>query len=380
MNLRFLLARIGLSSLFCCAFASSQQPDDDGFVSLFTGKNLSGWHNVNGASDTWSVRDEKIICSGKPICLLRTVKQYQNFVLELDWLHLQPKGNSGCFVWSDAITARGQPFSKAIECQILDGQETENYTSHGDVFAIHGAVMTPDRPHPAGWMRCLPSERRSKPAGQWNHYRISCVDGTVKLEVNGKEVAGGSEVNPRKGYICLESEGSEVHFRRLRIKELPPAKEPLKPEQVAATDVGFERLYSGVDLSGWRVAALDAAHWKVKDWKLECDGLGGPILSEREVGDAVVVVDWRWTSKPSSSAFPFDLRGALVASKLEAHVKEGEWSRCEIALRQDKATIVLNGKTLAENVPLPGLPAQGSIVLGGKATGPVQFANIYVRP
>jgi hypothetical protein len=81
--------------------------------------------------------------------------------------------------------------------------------------------MKPDRPHPAGWMRCLPSERRSKPAGEWNHYRITCQDGAVQLAVNGKVVSGGSGCKPRKGYICLESEGSEVHFRNIRIKELP---------------------------------------------------------------------------------------------------------------------------------------------------------------
>ena len=81
--------------------------------------------------------------------------------------------------------------------------------------------MKPDRPHPAGWMRCLPSEKRAKPSPEWNHYRVTCNNGAIKLEVNGKEVSGASECVPRKGYICLEAEGSECHFRNLRIKELP---------------------------------------------------------------------------------------------------------------------------------------------------------------
>ena len=66
-------------------------------------------------------------------------------------------------------------------------------------------------------MRCLPSEKRANPAGQWNHYRVTVNDGTIKLEVNGKEVSGGTKCKPRKGYICLESEGSECHFKNLRI-------------------------------------------------------------------------------------------------------------------------------------------------------------------
>jgi len=54
-------------------------------------------------------------------------------------------------------------------------------------------------------------------------------DGSIKLEVNGKEVSGGTKCKPRKGYSCLESESSECHFKNLKIKELtsthPPADE-----------------------------------------------------------------------------------------------------------------------------------------------------------
>ena len=148
---------------------------------------------------------------------------FENFVLELEYQHLDPQGNAGVFIWGDALTAPGQPFVRAIEVQVLDGRNTENYTSHGDVFAIHGARMTPDRPHPNGSMRSLPSERRARPAGEWNHYRITAQNGTIKLAVNGKEVSGGYDISPRKGYIHLESEGGRVLYRNLRIKELPSA-------------------------------------------------------------------------------------------------------------------------------------------------------------
>ena len=163
----------------------------------------------------------------------------------------QPGGNAGLFVWSDALPAVGVPFTRSFEVQILDGHETPNYTSHGDVFGIWGATMKPDRPHPAGWMRCLPSEKRAKPSPEWNHYRVSCQDGVLKLAVNGKEVSGASQCVPRAGYICLESEGSECHFRNLRIKELPSTR-PSDAER-AALDEGLVSLYSGLDLRGWQV-------------------------------------------------------------------------------------------------------------------------------
>jgi len=205
--------------------------DEEGFRSLFNGKDLAGWVNVNLREDTFSVRDGVIYCTGKPAGVMRTDRQYENFILELEWRHLKPRGNAGLFIWSDAKPVSHPRFTRSIEVQILDGRETKNYTSHGDVFAIHGAKMTPDRPHPGGRMRCLPSEKRSKPSPEWNHYRVTCNDGVIKLAVNGKVVSGGSNVSPCKGYICLESEGAPVEFRNIRIKELPSTG--ATPEQTA---------------------------------------------------------------------------------------------------------------------------------------------------
>jgi hypothetical protein len=47
------------------------------------------------------------------------------------------------------------------------------------------------------------------------------VDGNVKLSVNGKFVNGIRDASYKKGYLCLESEGKEIHFRTIRIMELP---------------------------------------------------------------------------------------------------------------------------------------------------------------
>ncbi len=198
---------------------------------------------------------------------------FENFILELEYQHLDPQGNAGVFIWGDALTAPGQPFVRAIEVQVLDGRNTENYTSHGDVFAIHGARMTPDRPHPNGSMRSLPSERRARPAGEWNHYRITAQNGTIKLAVNGKEVSGGYDISPRKGYIHLESEGGRVLYRNLRIKELPGAA-ALAPEHIARADEGFVSIYTGVDFSGWRHGPKHQGHWEAKDWVIAYDGGG----------------------------------------------------------------------------------------------------------
>jgi hypothetical protein len=256
-----------LCALVIGAFTIGAASQKEGFVPLFDGKTLDGWVNINCAPDTFGVRDGMITVTGVPICEIRTERMYENFILEAEWQHLEPQGNAGIFIWADALPARGQPFLRAIEVQILDGRNSETYTSHGDVFAIHGAVLTPDRPHPKGAMRSLPSEHRARPAGEWNHYRITANNGTIKLAVNGKEVSGGYDISPRKGYIALESEGSPALFRNIRIRELPPAG-VLDESHVAAPYEGHVSQYDGKTFTGWELPADQDVRWKPHDWRI----------------------------------------------------------------------------------------------------------------
>src|SRR3954462_8525112 len=95
-------------------------PDADGFVPLFNGKDLSGWVPVNVApGKTCTVKDGEIHCTGVPTGVMRTERHYENFIIELDWIHMKPGGNSGLFIWGDAITSPGVPFTRGIEVQIL---------------------------------------------------------------------------------------------------------------------------------------------------------------------------------------------------------------------------------------------------------------------
>jgi hypothetical protein len=194
---------------------------ENGFVPLFNGRDLTGWVNVNCAPDTWSVRDGVIACTGQPTGALRTVRQYENFIFEVEWRHLKPAGNAGIFVWASPEAAPGVPFLRSIEVQVLDhgyGQSGA-HTTHGDIFPIHGSKMVPLGRSKGD--RAFPSEERSKPSPEWNHYRIEANNGTIRLSVNGKEVTAGEKCHWRKGYLGLESEGSPTEWRNLKLKELP---------------------------------------------------------------------------------------------------------------------------------------------------------------
>jgi hypothetical protein len=410
--------------------------DDPKLRPLFNGTDLSGWVNVNCSPDTWSVKEGRIFCTGSPTGELRTEKMYQNFAMELEWRHLTPGGNSGVFVWSDALPTRGQPYMRAVEVQVMDGAEGDGYTSDGDIFPIWGTRMTPENGR-RGSDRAFPTERRANFSPEWNHYRIECIDGSISLAVNGKVVTRGHDVTPRRGYICLESEGAPVEFRNIRLKPLPSSGY-LDPGQVSTPDEGFVALYNGKDLAGWKAGGDAALHWRPSDWTINFDGQGQDLWSQKSYRDFVLIADWRWTAAPHEAAVPvvlpdgtektgdggkpetvaiqeagdsgIYLRGsskaqvnmwcwpigsgevygyrtdaaqpadvrAGVTPSVPADAPLGQWNRFVITMRGDRLTVELNGKTVIDKARLPGIAREGPIALQAHGS-PVQFGNIYIK-
>ena len=216
-----------LGSLLAAVTVAGQSTEP--FVALFNGRDLAGWVNVNTAEDTWSVRDGLLICSGHPIGVMRTAKQYENFVLHIEWMHMEAGGNSGVFAWSNAQPDSRTRLPNGVEIQMLE-LEWPNLNKvngvtppvayvHGELFGVGGVKTTPDNPRGD---RSMSIENRCKGKGEWNTYDVVAVDGVIKLSVNGKVVNGISHATQKKGYLCLESEGAEIHFRNIRIMELPP--------------------------------------------------------------------------------------------------------------------------------------------------------------
>ena len=200
------------------------------FRPLFNGKDLTGWVDVNTSEETWSVKDGLLVCTGHPIGVMRSEKQYENFVLHIEWRHMEPGGNSGVFAWSAGTIPEGRRLPKGMEIQMLelqwpflnpdkDGNPRPIAYVHGELFGAGGLETTPDNPRGS---RSKSIENRCKGAGEWNVYDVVCVDGIVKLSVNGKFVNGVRNASVKKGYLCLESEGAEIHFRNIQIMELPP--------------------------------------------------------------------------------------------------------------------------------------------------------------
>lgn len=348
--------------------------DDEGFTPLFNGRDLAGWVNANCAPETWSVTNGMIHCTGHPTGAMRTERQYENFILEVEWHFLVSGGNSGVFIWGTPIAAPGVPFLRGIEVQVLDHGfnipgKNEWYTTHGDVFPIHGAHMKPFGRHNGD--RSFPSEERSKGFPEWNHYRIVCTNGTIRLSVNGKEVSGGEDCNYRKGYLALESEGAPVEFRNIRIKELPSSNPA--PELVAPADQGFRAIFNGLDLRGWKAGD----RWTAEGERLHLKtgaATENNLRTEREFGDAEFIIDVK-PPKDSSQTPVVILRGIPIHL---GGATPGAYTRFQITLAKGEVTLRRGDKELSKQAPAKTIPPRGPFEIKDTG-GPLEFMNLYAH-
>ena len=192
----------------------SQAADDQGFTKLFNGKNLDGFKVVPAtAAPAFRVKDGVIVVSGRPPGYLCTKKSFKNFVLRFDWRYKRPAGltddasfggNSGLLVHIQSTQHQGT-WPKCIEVQGMNRQ-------HGRIFAIGGAK---------GRFKTFTDVQKAaiRPVGQWNTTEVTSMNGKLTAKVNGKLVSEGiGELT--EGFLGWQSEGAEIHFRNIVIKEL----------------------------------------------------------------------------------------------------------------------------------------------------------------
>jgi len=235
---------VGIAGLLTIAASPGRADEADAPPRAFIDGAGPGWRTLGEADfqrancdpETWTWKDGVTQCTGQPVGVLRSKAPLTNFELVARWRHLKPAGNSGFFVWVPGQALEGLKRNTlpagGIEVQVLDhgyteqfekdsGKKADWFTTHGDVFPVGSSRMKPFPPTSPDGSRSFPSRRLSKGVGEWNHYYIRAINGEVRLWVNGEEVSGGSRCEPHAGYLCLESEGSPVEFKDLRLRELP---------------------------------------------------------------------------------------------------------------------------------------------------------------
>jgi hypothetical protein len=207
-------------------------------VSLFNGKDLSGWKADVPARDadpngppSFVVRDGKLVSLGKPEGHLVTDALYRDYRLELEYRFSAKPGNCGVLIHASTPRALYKMFPKSIEVQMMSGNA-------GDFWVIREDIKTADmerrRPRAPGekWGSTEGDARRilnltddsEKPVGQWNTMVVEARGRTIKVWVNGDFVNEGFDATVDRGRIALQAEGAEVEFRKVQIGPLPAVK------------------------------------------------------------------------------------------------------------------------------------------------------------
>ena len=153
-----LLALFLISSNLLCAqdsefefeFGTVTNSDD----LLFAKKSIENsinWINVNTEDSTWQKEGEELICYGNPIGVVRSEKMYENFMLHVEWKHMEAGGNSGVFVWSKAIPGEKNRLPDGVEVQMLEldwvklntrnGKKPPIAYVHGELFGVGGVKI-----------------------------------------------------------------------------------------------------------------------------------------------------------------------------------------------------------------------------------------------
>ncbi len=176
----------------------AEEASEEGFVKLFDGKTLEGWHLMNGAK--FAVEDSVIKLNGGR-GWLRSDKQYSDFILRLELRFMKPKQDGGVFLRATE-EGKGWP-SRRYEVQSENSQR---------MAKIFGAKYE---------LNVELAQKVLKPVGEWNEYEIKLVGPKIEVQLNGELVTTSDSLDKlTRGYIGLQGEGGLHEYRNLRIKEL----------------------------------------------------------------------------------------------------------------------------------------------------------------
>ena len=172
------------------------------------------WLMKREPEDPKDPKEPILVCLGKPDGYVRTEKEYENFELGLEWKYpTDPNGNSGILLYT---IEKDMIWPKSVQVQL-------HRPTAGSIFPSIGAKV--DNP--------LPAKDLSLPVNEWNDCLIVSLDGKLTVTVNGHKIGEVTGCMPKKGCVGLQSEGSEIHFRKLWIKPILPAEKRLSSRKLS---------------------------------------------------------------------------------------------------------------------------------------------------
>ena len=214
-----------LGGIFCLLSATALHAQH--FTSLFNGKDLSGWYvflrDKNLPADSvFTVEDGMIHVSGRSFGYVCTSDVYKNFhlILEFKWgiAKYPPRQNakrdSGVLYYFSA-SSPDKVWPRSIECQVQEGDVGDFWLVDSTSLTVNSKLYPPTKNQ-----QVVKFSNQEKPNGEWNTLEIIGNNGKCTHILNGAVVNEGTDANVREGKILLQSEGSEIYYRNIRLAVL----------------------------------------------------------------------------------------------------------------------------------------------------------------
>lgn len=423
---------MALATLSGGVFAAEQ--GNEGFVSLFNGKDLTGWV---GSVEGYGAENGILVCKGGGN--LYAEKEYDNFVLRFEF-KLPENANNGlgirCEKGKDAAYY-------GMELQILDDLGSsyttlQPYQYHGSIYGVVAAK----RGKKGTFL---------KKVGEWNFQEVRAIGDHITVLLNGEVIVDAyldditetadkkshPGLHNKKGYIGWLGHGSKVEWRNIRIKEVAADYKVVSASDNATPPEGFTTLFDGKGFTNWKgvtnedkfdnplvrqsatpevraamqlkADARMRQHWFVRDQGvLYFDGGGFSVATVKDYADFEMFVDWRLLTVRGDSGLY--LRGSPQVQIWDAHNQWnigsgglynnqknpskalkiadnliGDWNTFYIKMVGERVTVKLNGELVVDNTVLENYWDRNQPIFPKEQIelqchgDPLEFKNIYIR-
>ena len=215
------------SLITCLAISLFSYSEAQEFKPLFNGKDLSGWYSFlknkgknNDSNQVFTVNNGLLKITGQDFGYIVTEKSFTHFHLAVEFKWGEKKypprenvvrDNGICYY----VVATDKVWPRSVECQIQEGD-------CGDFWLIDSVTAVVDgvQQGPTKNTRVTKKKDAEKPTGEWNRIEVIASKGKCTHIVNGVVVNEGENVSLRSGRILIQSEGAEIYYRKIEIKEL----------------------------------------------------------------------------------------------------------------------------------------------------------------
>jgi len=411
----------------------------EGFVSLFNGKDLTGW---SGTVDGYAAENGILYSKPGSGGDLYADKEYADFILRFEF-KVPANANNGLGIRCE----KGKNAAyNGMELQILDDSGSKytklhSYQYHGSIYGVVASKKQKD------------GRSYQKPVGKWNFQEVRAIDDHITVILNGEVIVNAyldditepadkkkhPGLHNKKGFIGWLGHGARVEWRNIRIKEVSADYKVVSTVDNITPLEGFTSLFDGKGLTNWKGVArekkfdnplvrhkatieerklmqrkadgLMRQHWMVRDrGVLYFDGKKGgySLATAKDYADFEMFVDWRLMSVNGDSGIY--LRGSPQVQIWDAHNRwkigsgglynnkknpskalkiadklVGDWNTFYIKMIGELVTVKLNGELVVDSTVLENYWNRKNPIFPKEQIelqchgDPLEFKNIYIR-